>query len=643
MDGESSPQSPTSRPKVTFGRSPVTTLDQRVAAFTNAARCEAVIAVVRQSVMAYPVPPPPVHDTPLNTTGAPVMPATLAVSVLGPASGPIVQLPADAMPLPLVVAVAEPTLPPPEVTVKVTCIPAMGFPPRSCTTTEGAVGTAAPAMAAWLCPTLMVMVPPSAARAVNTTGGTVVPGKVAVSVLVPPAEPSVQLPTTAPPLESVVCVAPVTLPPPEVTVNCTDTPATGLAKASRTSTRGDVPTVADLAAVWLFPAATAAAAAVPGTAVALNCTSPSPDADAITCCVLPAALPSVQVTMALPSAPVTACAADTEPPPTAMKETVTPATGAPSRSRAPTDTCCGSATPAAPVCPSPPAFCSEVATCATCTAPAPATPPEVAVMEAEPLLTAVTTALSPPAPATVTAAELEDQVRAAPRMALPFWSLTVACTTWVAPTAFSETVAGDTTTDVATDGVLPPSLHPEASRAIAEQSRSLRMMGELPGRVSGGGACRRRARDTRSSTIDGKQHGRAGRTGARGANGTVAEDASVRGSGSGRVRRARARGTRQCGGVAERSRITALARTRNPLPERDFTRPDRPRFRGVRRVSTDSAKDWSSRRVTRVSRVFSCRHLRSPRRSLIMIHTSGGMARPSSRHDPVGRRERDER
>src|SRR5690349_9770920 len=99
------------------------TLDQRAAAFWNAARCVAVIDVVKQSVSAYPAPPPE-QPMPRNDTGAAAIPATLAVSVLGPAVGPSTQLPADATPLALVVAVAVPTVPPPAVTVKVTLSPA---------------------------------------------------------------------------------------------------------------------------------------------------------------------------------------------------------------------------------------------------------------------------------------------------------------------------------------------------------------------------------------------------------------------------------------------------------------------------------------------------------------------------------------
>ena len=369
----------------------------------------------------------------------------LAVIVLGPAVEPSVQVPGDATPLALVVAVVEPTVPPPA-TVNVTWTPASAAPLTLCTTTEGLVGTAVPAMAAWLWPFWMTMTPSFAAVAVKTTGATDVPGKLAVSVLGPLAGPSVQLPTAALPLTSVVCVAPVMVPPPLVTVNCTVAPSTGVSVASSTSTRGGMGTGVDLAAV----------------------------------------------------------------------------------------------------CASPPAFCTSLGTCATSTVNAPDAAPEATVMEAAPLDRAVTMALSAARAVTATAAELVDQVSAAPVMGCPFWSITVAFTTRVAPMAFSEMVPGDTATVVATGGVLPPSLHPAASRVIAEQKRSLRMMGELPGRVNGGGACRRQARHTRSSQRWGAR-GRAGRRGARGGE-RPWRKTRLRGIGSGRVRRAWARGTRRAAG-----------------------------------------------------------------------------------------------
>ena len=53
------------------------------------------------------------------------------------------------------------------------------------------------------------------------------PEAVAVSVLLPAAGPSLQLPTVAMPLAFVVALPPVTFPPPEATANVTPRPGTG--------------------------------------------------------------------------------------------------------------------------------------------------------------------------------------------------------------------------------------------------------------------------------------------------------------------------------------------------------------------------------------------------------------------------------
>lgn len=67
---------------------------------------------------------------------------------------------------------------------------------------------------------------------------------VAVSVFAPGNGPILQLPTLASPFASVVCTAPVIVPPPPVTANVTGTPATGRPAPSRTSAVGTVGTSA---------------------------------------------------------------------------------------------------------------------------------------------------------------------------------------------------------------------------------------------------------------------------------------------------------------------------------------------------------------------------------------------------------------
>src|SRR4051812_5357331 len=64
-----------------------------------------------------------------------------------------------------------------------------------------------------------------------------------------PPEPSVQLPTLAYPLISVVADVPVALPPPPVTVKVTDAFGIGARLWSSTRTRGAVATAAPEAAV----------------------------------------------------------------------------------------------------------------------------------------------------------------------------------------------------------------------------------------------------------------------------------------------------------------------------------------------------------------------------------------------------------
>src|SRR6185503_11097222 len=81
---------------------------------------------------------------------------------------------------------------------------------------------------------------PASPVAVNVAG--VTPETVAVRVFVPDVVPRVQLPTVARPEASVVCDAPVMLPPPDVTAKVTGTPLSGLATASVTRTRGAVGT-----------------------------------------------------------------------------------------------------------------------------------------------------------------------------------------------------------------------------------------------------------------------------------------------------------------------------------------------------------------------------------------------------------------
>src|SRR5205823_5273073 len=84
-------------------------------------------------------------------------PVTVAESAFGFAMLPRTQLPRRAMPLPSVVVTGDVSAPSPPVTTNVTLSPAIGSPSPSRTSTDGTVGTAAPASAAWLVPALMMI------------------------------------------------------------------------------------------------------------------------------------------------------------------------------------------------------------------------------------------------------------------------------------------------------------------------------------------------------------------------------------------------------------------------------------------------------------------------------------------------------
>jgi len=119
---------------------------------------------------------------------------------------------------------------------------------------------------------------PAVPVAVNVTG---LPESVpdeAVSVLDPAVVDSVQPPTVAIPLASVVCVAPVTLPLAGPGANVTDTPEAGLPNASVTITDGGTRTAVPAGTVWPLPACgamlAAAAALTVTVAVCVTVTEP---------------------------------------------------------------------------------------------------------------------------------------------------------------------------------------------------------------------------------------------------------------------------------------------------------------------------------------------------------------------------------
>lgn len=100
----------------------------------------------------------PAMPVAVNVIGLPVNPVEVAVRVLLPAVAPSVQLPTVAMPPAFVVAERPVALPPPVATANVTVTPATGLLFASRTITDGAVVTAAPAVAVCPSPALIAIV-----------------------------------------------------------------------------------------------------------------------------------------------------------------------------------------------------------------------------------------------------------------------------------------------------------------------------------------------------------------------------------------------------------------------------------------------------------------------------------------------------
>src|SRR5687768_3740920 len=148
-----------------------------------------VIAVAVQRAMAVTV----------NSTGA--RPATDACRVLGPGTSPTFHVSAAVVPSLLVGWNGPVTLPPPDITAKVTSLPATALPYWSTTRTKGGGYTYRPTNARAFSSSLVlstVAAGPARPEAVKTTGGRA--PTVAVSVLPPAVVPRRQLPTAATPL-----------------------------------------------------------------------------------------------------------------------------------------------------------------------------------------------------------------------------------------------------------------------------------------------------------------------------------------------------------------------------------------------------------------------------------------------------------
>src|SRR5439155_7946909 len=142
----------------------------------------------------------PVVPVAVKVTGLPVSVPEVAVSVFGPAVVPSVHEVTAAIPLaPVVTGVVGVTEPPPDATANVTLTPPTGLPCASRTITEGATGTAVPAVADWPSPALIAieLAAPAVPVAVKVTGLPASPVAVAVSEFGPAVGPSVHDVTAA--------------------------------------------------------------------------------------------------------------------------------------------------------------------------------------------------------------------------------------------------------------------------------------------------------------------------------------------------------------------------------------------------------------------------------------------------------------
>src|SRR5690242_886016 len=267
------------------------------------------------------------------STGLPVRPAAVAVSVSGPAVEPRVQDPTVAIPDASVTGEPPVTVPERTVEAKVTVTPGTTLPWLSCTITDGGV-TGVFTVALWRSPefTAMSLALPCVAVAVKPTGEPVRPPTDAVAVCVLAVAPSVHW-ATAIPVPLVIDVAGIE-PPPEVTAQLTVTPGTGFTP-SVTSTESSFGRAARTVSVCPLPPASDIVVAAPEFPKSMKRKGlPVSPADVAMTVSGPAVAPSVQVPrLATPEAfvvgVVPVMAPFRAPPAARAKLTATPEIGLP--------------------------------------------------------------------------------------------------------------------------------------------------------------------------------------------------------------------------------------------------------------------------------------------------------------------------
>src|SRR5712691_9483931 len=145
------------------------------------------VAVWPLPALTAMLPALPAVPVAVKVTGLPVSPDAVAVRVFTPALVPSVQDVTAASPPAVVVTGAVGfTVPPPVATANVTATPETGFPLASVTITDGATGTAVPAVIVWLLPALRAIVAAGPALTVTVAVSVtmVAPFTVAVTVFV---------------------------------------------------------------------------------------------------------------------------------------------------------------------------------------------------------------------------------------------------------------------------------------------------------------------------------------------------------------------------------------------------------------------------------------------------------------------------
>src|SRR6266480_5979087 len=193
------------------------------------------------------------------------------------------------------------------------------LPYASVIPTTSGNGTACPATALWPLPLTIVMIDAGPAVAVSVKLSVVRPGADAVTVSGPALVPSVYVVCATPSLPVVTFLG-LGLGVPS---NGTCTPATGLSCASATSTASGMGSSVATVPVWPSPVLIVNFAAAPAFPVAEKVTGAMAPIFALAV-PAPTVLPSVQVALVRPSAPVTGGAEMLPPPESTVKVTVAP-------------------------------------------------------------------------------------------------------------------------------------------------------------------------------------------------------------------------------------------------------------------------------------------------------------------------------